>query len=196
VGDKSGRHCLENIISLLWHVLVQKLDDNVVDFVFKTFVSIITSPEKSTRGQRKHSFEANVDLAYIFHLFQFSRYIREPFQKSRYGNIPKKRFGLTNSANNILVRSIGTDTPIVPVLFHPSYIGPVLVIPPRLFRGRDHLFTNIPQHFLCHVSHQIGIHRWSRTLWIVTMVTDIVNCEWFHKRAKTEDIKLSRWLAP
>ena len=33
-----------DIISLLWHVtvLVQKLGDNVVDFVFKTFVSIIT----------------------------------------------------------------------------------------------------------------------------------------------------------
>ncbi len=44
MGDKSGRHCLYNIISLLWHVtvLVQKLGDNVVDFVFKAFVSIIT----------------------------------------------------------------------------------------------------------------------------------------------------------
>ena len=29
--------------SLLWHVLVQKLGDNVVDFVFKTFASLITS---------------------------------------------------------------------------------------------------------------------------------------------------------
>jgi hypothetical protein len=45
VGDKSGRRCLYNIISLLWHVtvLVQKLGANVVDFVFETFVSIITS---------------------------------------------------------------------------------------------------------------------------------------------------------
>jgi hypothetical protein len=45
VGDKSGRLCIENIVSLLWHVtvLVQKLGDNVVDFVFKTFASIITS---------------------------------------------------------------------------------------------------------------------------------------------------------
>jgi hypothetical protein len=107
--------------------------------------------EKSTRGQRKHSFEANVDLAYIFHPFQFSRYIREPFQKSRYGSSPKKRCGLTNSASNILARPIWAAAPIGPVLFHHAYIGPVLVIPPRLFRGHDHLFTILPQHFLCHV---------------------------------------------
>jgi hypothetical protein len=87
-------------------------------------------PEKSTRGQRKHSFEANVDLAYIFHLFQFSRYIREPLQKSRYGSRPKKRFGLTNSASNILARPTGAAAPIGPVLYHHTYIGPVLVIPP------------------------------------------------------------------
>ena len=107
--------------------------------------------DKSTRGQRKHSFETNVDFAYIIPLFQFSRYIRDPFQKSRYGNSPKKRFGLTSSVSVILVRSIGTVTPIGPVLFHHAYIGPVLVIPPRLFRGRDHLFTILPQHFLYHV---------------------------------------------
>ena len=68
-----------------------------------------------------------------FHLFQFSRYIREPFQKSRYGSSPKKRFGLTNSASNILARPIGAAAPIGPVLFHHAYIGPVLVLPPLLF---------------------------------------------------------------
>ena len=50
-----------------------------------------------------------------------------------------------------MVRPTGAAAPIGPVLFHHTYIGPVLVIPPRLFRGRDHLFTILPQHFLCHV---------------------------------------------
>jgi hypothetical protein len=122
-------------------------------FVFENDCFHRTPPgtEKSTRGQRKHSFEVKVDLAYIFHLFQFSWYIRESFQKSWHGSSPKKRFGLTNSASNILVRPTGATAPIGPVLFHHTYIGPVLVIPPRLFRGRDHLFTILPQHFLCHV---------------------------------------------
>ncbi len=45
MGDKRGRPCLRNLVSLHWQVtvLVQKLGDNVVDFVFKTFVSIITA---------------------------------------------------------------------------------------------------------------------------------------------------------
>jgi hypothetical protein len=33
-----------------------------------------------------------------------------------------------------------------------EYTSPVLVIPPGSFRGRDHLFTIFPQHFLGHVT--------------------------------------------
>ena len=51
----------------------------------------------------------------------------------------------------MLAITIGAVAPIGSVLYHHTYIGPVLVIPPRLFRGRDHLFTILPQHFLCHV---------------------------------------------
>jgi hypothetical protein len=40
---------------------------------FSVIVFCITAPipDKSTRGQRKHSFEANLDFAYIIPLFQF-----------------------------------------------------------------------------------------------------------------------------
>ena len=51
----------------------------------------------------------------------------------------------------MFTRSIGAASPIGPVLVYHVYIGPVLVIPARLFRGRDHLFTILPQHFLYHV---------------------------------------------
>jgi hypothetical protein len=43
MGDKRGRPCSKHCFpSLARTVLVQQLGDNVVDFVFKAFVSIIT----------------------------------------------------------------------------------------------------------------------------------------------------------
>ena len=57
--------------------------------------------DKSTRGQRKHSFESNLDFAYFIPLFQFWWYIRDPsfkgtsvsLSKSRdTGTVPKKNW--------------------------------------------------------------------------------------------------------
>jgi len=83
-----------------------------------TRIAVGTSQKRFLRGPhdvycdsvRRNPHEAkenihlspNVDLAYIFHLFQFSRYIREPFEKSRYGSSSKKEIGSTNSASNLL----------------------------------------------------------------------------------------------
>ena len=67
------------------------------------------------------------------------------------GAAQKKELASPIQRATMLDITIGAAAPIGAVLYHHAYIGPVLVIPPRLFRGRDHLFTILPQQFLCHV---------------------------------------------
>ena len=67
------------------------------------------------------------------------------------GAAQKKELASPIQRATMLAITIGTAAPIGAVQYHHAYIGPVLVIPPRLFRGRDHLFTILPQHFLYHV---------------------------------------------
>jgi hypothetical protein len=57
------------------------------------------------------------------------------------GAAQKKELASPIQRATMLDITIGAAAPIGAVLYHHAYIGPVLVIPPRLFRGRDHLFT-------------------------------------------------------
>jgi hypothetical protein len=63
------------------------------------------------------------------------------------GTAQKRELAPPIQQATFLVMTIVAVAPIDAVLYHLAYIGPVLVIPPRLFRGRDHLFTILPQNF-------------------------------------------------
>ena len=87
----------------------------------------------------------------LFRFFSFSG-TSVSLSKSRdTGAAQKKELASPIQRATMLAITIGAAAPIGAVLYHHAYIGPVLVIPPRLFRGRDHLFTILPQHFLYHV---------------------------------------------
>ena len=82
----------------------------------------------------------------LFRFFSFSG-TSVSLSKSRdTGAAQKKELASPIQRATMLAITIGAAAPIGAVLYHHAYIGPVLVIPPRLFRGRDHLFTILPQH--------------------------------------------------
>ena len=82
----------------------------------------------------------------LFRFFSFSG-TSVSLSKSRdTGAAQKKELASPIQRATMLAITIGAAAPIDSVQYHHAYIGPVLVIPPRLFRGRDHLFTILPQH--------------------------------------------------
>ncbi len=139
-------------------------------------------PDKSTRVQRKHSFEVNVDFVYIIPLFQFSRAVVHPcvFQKSRYGSSPKKRFDLTNSVSNHLVTLAIDHTCMVCLAHHhrhhhlssSSLINIIIrIIVLRWVRSVPWR-TWWPRSLLSCVQHTTKLSNWDSS-----MVTGIVNCD-------------------
>ncbi len=73
----------------------------------------------------------------LFRFFSFTG-TSVSLSKSRdTGTAQKKDLDSPIQRTTILVRPIGAVAPIDVFLYHHAYIGPVLVIPPRLFRGRD-----------------------------------------------------------
>ena len=110
-------------------------------------------------SSRIHPHEAKQNIHFrstsisrtLFRFFSFSG-TSVSLSKSRdTGAAQKKELVSPIQRATMLDITIGAAAPIGSVQYHHTYIGPFLVIPPRLFRGRDHLFTILPQHSLCHV---------------------------------------------
>ncbi len=151
-------------------------------------------PDKSTRGQRKHSFEVNVDFVYIIPLFQFSRVVVHPwvFPKVAIRQQPKKKIWPHQFSEQPSCH-ISHRLHLHGVSFTSSSSSSSLIVlanqhhhqdhrpPMSQIRSLENLATQVAA-LLCatHIeAFKLGfinghghreLWRWSRTLWIVDVV--------------------------